>query len=72
MKNNSYCFTSGTLTKKGAFSIYQNIKGAIVLSMGNSYTVLEHQQVQDLNICVYDLLDFDHDNYKEYYKLSQN
>lgn len=56
---------------KGRFNVFQNIYGAILIAMGDNTTTLTHQQVEDLGINVYDLNQFDHEDYLEYYKLNK-
>ena len=41
--------------------------GKIILVMGNGLTQLTEQQVKDLYIDVYDLQDFDYEDYKKAY-----
>jgi hypothetical protein len=54
---------------KGFFNIYQAVNGKIYIMMGNSYTPLTLEQVQDLNIDIYSLENFDIELFKKvYYK----
>jgi len=52
---------------KGFFNIYQAKNGYLYLMMGKVITKLEKNQIDDLNIDVYSLIDFDFDNYKKAY-----
>ena len=66
---NNYQYSTNTGTTKGAFNIYQNRDGSIMILMGKRYAELTHSQIQELCIDVYCLFEFDHDAYKKYYKL---
>lgn len=55
--------------RKGYFNIYQAVNGSIQLTMGNYNTTLTAQQILDLNIYTFDLIDYDHDKFLEFYKL---
>nr|WP_032072487.1 hypothetical protein [Clostridium botulinum]BAP25747.1 hypothetical protein [Clostridium botulinum] len=52
---------------KGAFNVYQATNGKIYLLMGTGYTALAEQQIKDLGIDVYVLIDFDYELYKKAY-----
>ena len=52
---------------KGAFNIYQSKSGAIILLMGNNTVALTMFQLDKLSIDLYQLPDFDHDKFIEYY-----
>ena len=59
----------GDVIVKGFFNIYQAVNGKIYITMGSSYTPLTLEQVQDLNIDVYLLEEFDIELFKKvYYK----
>lgn len=65
----NFKFTHGDTTFKGHFNIYQAKNGAIMLLMGNKSIALTLGQVKELAIPCYNLEDFDHDDYNEYYIL---
>lgn len=48
------------------------INGSIHLMMGNCNTTLTAQQILDLNIYTFDLIDYDHDKFLEFYKLGDS
>jgi hypothetical protein len=52
---------------KGQFNIYQAKTGKIFLNMGNCVTCLSMKQIQELNINVYDLPEFDYDDFCKAY-----
>jgi hypothetical protein len=58
--------------KKGAFNIYQASSGAIMLLMGNRVTALNRNQLSDLQLDLYSLIDFDHDQFITYYSCHAN
>lgn len=61
---NEYQYTSGAITHKGFFNIYQSVGGAVMLVMGNRFTELTKEQIEnDLCIDVYSLQDFNLDAY---------
>lgn len=68
MTDNSYTYKTRRGRVRGAFNIYQARNGRIYLAMGNRYTELSHQQVHDLMIDVFELADFDYDDYKKAYE----
>ena len=51
----------------GVFNIYQDRRGALRLLMGNGHIELTFQQINDLMISVHDLIDFDYDEFMNYY-----
>lgn len=51
----------------GAFNIYQARNGSLQLVMGNRHTELTKKQIDDLNIDVYSLIDFDDRQFSLYY-----
>ena len=66
MKNKfTYNVKDGSVS--GVFNIYQDRKGALRLLMGNRHTELTFSQINDLMINVYDLIDFDYDEFMNYY-----
>lgn len=69
MKGSYKYFTSEKSYVKGCFNIYQAKNGAIVLLMNNRITILSSSQVSDLSINVYELKDFDYNNYIAYYNI---
>lgn len=68
---NQYTYNVQGGTVSGGFSIYQARDGFIRLSMGDCVTKLTHQQVLELYIDVYSLIDFDHDDYIKAYGLGE-
>ena len=66
---NKYCYRIKFGKCKGYFKIYQAVNGSIQLMMGNYNTTLSAQQILDLNISTFDLIDYDHDRFLEFYKL---
>lgn len=66
---NKYCYEIKFGKCKGYFKIYQAKNGSIQLIMGNCNTTLSSQQILDLDISLYDLIDYDHDRFLEFYKL---
>lgn len=67
MKDNKYSYKTRFGKTKGYFNIYQAINGSIQLQMGNCNTTLDKQQILDLNIDVFELEDYDHDKFQEFY-----
>lgn len=59
---------SNNETLKGAFNIFQNKKGAIILCMGDCTIELSSTQVNQLEIPLYNLIDFDSDAFHNYYR----
>lgn len=70
-KDNKYIYKVREGTVSGCFNIYQTRNGFIMLLMGNSCTQLTEKQVKELSIDVYDLIDFDHDDYLKAYGIVQ-
>lgn len=64
---NKYCYEIIGGKCKGYFKIYQAKNGSIQLMMGNCTTTLSLQQVLDLNIYTFDLIDYNHKNFLEFY-----
>ena len=60
-------YQSGDTKFKGAFDIYQARSGAIILLMGSKFTELSYSQISDLDIDCYNLEDFNHDDFVNYY-----
>lgn len=69
---NKYCYEIKFGKCKGYFKIYQAINGSIQLMMGDCSTTLSAQQILDLKIYTFDLIDYDHDRFLEFYKLGDN
>lgn len=70
MKNKcSYEIQNGQC--KCYFKIYQAVNGSIQLMMGNCNTTLTRRQILDLNIDVFDLVDYDHNKFIEFYDLGE-
>ena len=60
-------YQSGDTKFKGAFDIYQARSGAIMLLMGSKFTELSYSQINELDINCYELIDFNHDDFVNYY-----
>ena len=69
---NKFCYEIQYGKCKGYFKIYQAINGSIQLMMGDCNTTLSAKQILDLGIYVYDLVDYDHDKFLEFYKLNND
>ena len=69
---NKYCYEIRDGKVKGYFKIYQAKNGSIQLMMGNCNTTLSAQQILDLNISIFGLIDYDHNKFLEFYKLGDN
>ena len=67
-KDNQYKYTTKTGYAKGFFKIYQAKSGKIILAMGNSITQLTKEQILDLNIDLYSLEDYCHDDFLKAYE----
>jgi len=66
-RDNKFGYMTASGFVHGVFNIYQARNGKIILVMGNGLTQLTEQQVKDLYIDVYDLQDFDYEDYKKAY-----
>ena len=60
-------YQSGGTKFKGDFNIYQARSGAIILLMGSKFTELSYSQISELDIDCYNLEDFNHDDFVNYY-----
>ena len=60
-------YQSGDTKFKGAFKIYQARSGAIMLLMGSNVSALSFSQIIELGIDYYNLEDFNHDDFANYY-----
>ena len=60
-------YQSGDTKFKGAFDIYQARSGAIMLLMGSKVSELSYSQISELDIDCYNLEDFNHDDFVNYY-----
>lgn len=60
-------YQSGDTKFKGAFDIYQARSGAIMLLMGSKFSELSYSQISELDIDCYNLEDFNHDDFVNYY-----
>jgi len=56
----------------GTFNIYQARNGAIMLLMGSKVSALSYSQINELDINCYELIDFNHDDFVNYYVPSLN
>ena len=68
-KTNYYSIAVQGCSEEGFFNIYQGQFGHIFLAMGNRVTKLTEQQVLDLRIDVYSLIDFVYEDYLKAYKV---
>lgn len=66
---NKYCYEIKDGKCKGYFKIYQAVNGSIQLMMGICNTTLTHQQILDLHIDLFDLIDYDHHKFVDFYRL---
>ncbi len=60
-------YGSGDTKIKGDFNIYQARNGAIMLLMGSKVSKLSYSQINELGIDCYELKDFNHDDFVNYY-----
>lgn len=58
---NQFCYQTSIGYARGQFNIYQARNGKIILALANAATELSYNQVTDLNICIYELKEFDYD-----------
>ena len=65
-------YGSGDTKIKGDFNIYQARNGAIMLLMGSKVSILSYSQINELDIDCYELIDFNHDDFVNYYVPSLN
>ena len=69
MKCNYYTYEGERNTSHtGYFLIYQARDGKIYITMGNNSAPLTKEQIDILGIHVFDLMDFDYDDYQKAYK----
>jgi hypothetical protein len=68
-KKNQFLYNTASGYRKGYFDIYQAKSGKIFITMTNSITGLTFKQIENLNIDVYDLIDFDYDLFKKAYDI---
>ena len=66
-KDNQFTYKISDGMIKGYFNIYQGRGGKICLSMGEAVTPLSKEQIQELHIDCYSLIDFDHELYMKSY-----
>ena len=64
---NKYTYNVKGGRVSGVFNIYQDRRGALRLLMGNGHIELTLPQINDLMISVHDLIDFDYDEFMNYY-----
>jgi hypothetical protein len=69
MKNEFIYETNTGSIKKGYFNIYQAKNGKIYLQLGDSITPLTNEQLNQLGIDIFDLKDFDLNDYRKGYNL---
>jgi len=72
---NKYTYNVKGGRVSGVFNIYQDRRGALRMLMGNRHTELTFSQINDLMISVHDLIDFDYDEFMNYYnqkRVNQN
>ena len=65
-------YQSGDTKFKGDFNIYQARSGAIMLLMGSKVSALSYSQINELDIDCYELEDFNHNDFVNYYVPSLN
>lgn len=68
-KDNKYVYKVENGIISGFFDIYQDRSGFIRLMMGNKTTKLTCNQINDLAIDLYELKDFNYEDYKKAYNL---
>ena len=66
-KANRYTYKTETGTTAVFFNIYQGKNGFIYLQMGIGHTKLTKSQIEDLGMSLYDIKEFDHDQYLKSY-----
>lgn len=66
---NQYSIETNDGNIKGYFNIYQAKNGKINLLMSNNYTELNLKQINDLDLDIYSLIDFDYDDFKKAYSI---
>lgn len=64
---NKYCYEIKAGKCKGYFKIYQARNGSIQLMMNDYNITLSIPQILDLNIPIFDLIDYNHDKFLEFY-----
>lgn len=64
---NKYTYNVKGGRVSGAFNIYQDRRGALRMLMGNRHIELTFSQINDLMISVHDLIDFEYDEFMNYY-----
>lgn len=64
---NKYTYNIKYGSESGVFNIYQDRRGALRLLMGKTHTELTFSQINDLMISIHDLIDFDYDEFMNYY-----
>ena len=69
MKANNFRYAVNNGWKGGYFNIYQARNGSIQIIMGDAHTCLTYQQVSELFLDVYSLIDFDYDIFLKYYNI---
>ena len=68
---NRYTYNTKGGFVSGDFNIYQARTGAVMLLMGVAVVKLTFSQINDLGINVYDLIDFDYEDFMKYYNQNQ-
>lgn len=69
MKNNKFKYKISVGSIEGFFNVYQARNGKIYIQMGNLFTPLTLEQVEDLKIDYYSLLDFGYEDFKKAYAI---
>ena len=64
---NKYTYNIKGGSESGVFNIYQDRSGALRMLMGNRHTELTFSQINDLMISIHDLIDFDYNEFMNYY-----
>jgi hypothetical protein len=68
--SNTFTFDIDNAKLKGAFNIYQSIYGGVYIMMGNYTTLLSYKQINELNIPVRDIKNFDMDKFILFYNIN--
>ena len=67
MKSNTFNLSLNSGIESGAFNIYQGRNGGIYLHMSHSCTLLLRNQIDDLQLPIWNLRDFDKNGFLDFY-----
>lgn len=67
MGHNKYSYFTINGIAKGAFNIYHGVNGFIYIVMGKGHCKLTLEQIEDLKIDCYKLIDFDPESFNRAY-----